>query len=230
MLDYYLGAKMYCREGKYRKVRRDMYVKDFPEEQVVRAYKVDKTAGRKQALWVFTECVVIHINKFVIKELFSPYTMEKCFGLRWISSGRYAPPDNKYWNWGVHKAQGALPLTLSEIGIVVSPKTLKRKLDPTKRKELNDLVAHVRNILRPRIKLGAFDSVKTGPWATLTPEEIIETLRAVDPSDIKTMYPVLRHAYAYCYGKRDDLLGAFNRMIEGYKERLRKHLNIVSYE
>lgn len=125
-----------------------------------------------------------------------------------------------------------------------------RVVNSEKRNEMNRMIQSIRNLLKVRAKLGAFDKLTpaqadeymrqttgTSKWQVVNnPAKFLELMRAVDPENIKSFYPLLWLADKnwYCpstdasFG-RVDWVARYNNLVDRMREKMRRELGVVKY-
>jgi hypothetical protein len=112
---------------------------------------------------------------------------------------------------------------------------------------MNDRIKYIRNLLKVRTKLGAFDGVTDNDlrketeargispyrWQ-LSASEFMGMMDAIVEDEIKSFYPLLCMAVSYGYGYgtmgKVDLVKRFKGYSDSMRETMRKEMNVVSYE
>ena len=125
-----------------------------------------------------------------------------------------------------------------------------RVMDSKKRNEMNRMIQSIRNLMKVRTKLGAFDKLTPAQvdeymrqtsggnkWRVLnSPAKFLELMQAVDPENFKSFYPLLWLAdkswyvskRALNYG-RIDWVARYNNLIDRMREKMRRELGVVEY-
>lgn len=119
----------------------------------------------------------------------------------------------------------------------------ERTFSKPEQKELNQLIASVRRIVKLRAKLGALQignhqalhaemCKKYGSyWEAMKPEVLCKIVAEVDPENIDTIDPLIwliSYKAGWSKPKIDYGVG-FDRLINSNKEALRVHLGVISY-
>ena len=107
--------------------------------------------------WPSTVHAVIHRTHVDIpRSTFSPSTFQKIFGLS-VRKARSIKTDGLDWTFGLRSFHGLPPVKLYSDGRMELQPARQRVFNKDKQKELNAKIRMVRNLLRPRAKLGALD-------------------------------------------------------------------------
>lgn len=123
-----------------------------------------------------------------------------------------------------------------------------RVFDKNKQKELNRLVKHVRDAVKVRIKLGAFDDLdhiqldskfqdSERPAFDHSP---LEAMQKVNGEDLQSFYDLIALMFAQHYGMRwlfrrqerftpEKFMEYFEKWVRSQKERMRKEADVVEY-
>lgn len=193
--------------------------------------------------WDMRPCAEIHPNKIVVTRDFGNSQMQWLFGLSSYKS-RTVKYSGREWYYRGQVAYGDLPIELSAGSIHPQPAKV-RVVDNEKRKEMNRMIQKIRNLLKVRTKLGAFQNIDMvqvhrkmeleygNKWCLYrTHEGFLKILRAVREDDIETFYPILWLADVPLYTRRSqntDWVENYNRFINRMRERLRKEMGVVEY-
>lgn len=114
---------------------------------------------------------------------------------------------------------------------------------------MNRTIQAVRNLMKARTKLGAFDNITQADTARYTqlhidktlwqlhnsPIDFIKVLNAVNPEDIKSFYPLLRLCYNADYRTQDQVYGPidwvtrYNSLVDRMREGMRHALGVIEY-
>lgn len=145
---------------------------------------------------------------------------------------------------------GDLPIMIKDgkISSLTPPKV--RVMDSEKRNEMNRMIQSIRNLMKVRTKLGAFDKltptqVNEHMWQTNVvskwqvfnnPAKFLELLNAVNPEDFKSFYPLLWLADKNWYYRnnndnygRVDWVARYNNLVDHMREKMRRELGVVEY-
>lgn len=147
---------------------------------------------------------------------------------------------------------GDLPIMIKDdkISSLTPPKV--RVMDSEKRNEMNRMIQSIRNLMKVRTKLGAFDKLtpaqvdeymcQTSGWQVSkwqvfnNPAKFLELLNAVNPEDFKSFYPLLwladKNWYYRNYNEnfgRVDWVARYNNLVDRMREKMRRELGVVEY-
>ena len=145
-----------------------------------------------------------------------------------------------------------LPIMIKDdkLSSLTPPKV--RVVDSKKRNEMNRMIQSIRNLMKVRMKLGAFDKLtptqideymrhtkKLSKWEVLnTPAKFLELLQAVDPEDFKSFYPLLwlTDNVWYHWDSRNnknfgrvDWVARYNNLVDRMREKMRRELGVIEY-
>lgn len=215
--------------------------------------RYEKVEGDGQQRWVsaprerwdMRPCAEIHPDKVVITRDFGNSQMKWLFGL-----SNYKPRTVKYsgreWHYLGRVTYGDLPVELSA-GVAQPQPPKVRVVDNEKRKEMNRMIQKIRNLLKVRMKLGAFHNIdmnqinqqmnlKYGSkWRLYhTEEAFLKILYDVREDDIETFYPVLWLAdtgyyYSSHYNNTRNWVEDYNRFVNRMREKIRRGMGVVEY-
>lgn len=145
---------------------------------------------------------------------------------------------------------GDLPIMIKDDKISSLTPSKVRVMDSEKRNEMNRMIQRVRNLMKVRSKLGAFDKLtpaqvdkymrQTGvgnKWKVFnSPAKFLELLSAVNPEDFKSFYPLLWLADKNWYYRnnndnygRVDWVARYNNLVDRMREKMRRELGVVEY-
>ncbi len=145
---------------------------------------------------------------------------------------------------------GDLPIMIKDgkLSSLTPPKV--RVMDSEKRNEMNRMIQSIRNLLKVRSKLGAFDKLTpeqvdaymrqtntVSKWHVFNnPAKFLELMQAVDPEDLKSFYPLLWLADRNWYYRnnhenfgRVDWVARYNNLVDCMREKMRRELGVVEY-
>lgn len=150
---------------------------------------------------------------------------------------------------------GDLPIMIKDdkISSLTPPKV--RVMDSEKRNEMNRMIQSIRNLMKVRTKLGAFDKLtptqvdeymrqtsggnkwQVFKWQVFNnPAKFLELLNAVNPEDFKSFYPLLwladKNWYYRNYNEnfgRVDWVARYNNLVDRMREKMRRELGVVEY-
>lgn len=148
------------------------------------------------------------------------------------------------------KINGEPPIMIKNgtLSSLTPPKV--RMVDSKKRNEMNRIIQSIRNLLKVRAKLGAFDKLTPGEVDAYmrlnnaggrrhvlnSPNKFLKLLQAVDPEDFKSFYPLLWLADNNWYYRnndqnfgRVDWVARYNNLVDRMREKMRRELGVVEY-
>lgn len=163
-------------------------------------------------------------------------------------SGRTWAYKDSARNW--QEINGDLPIMIKDdkISSLTPPKV--RITDAKKRNEMNRMIQSIRNLIKVRTKLGAFDSltpaqvdeymrrtIRINKWQVFNSSaKFLELLRAVDPENFYSFYPLLWLADKNWYYRDSrssygpiDWVTRFNHLVDRMREKMRRELGVVEY-
>ena len=272
MLDYAIATRMYeGRKNKHigRKVWNRVYMKhdpardcfvvselwpkyeSVPDPTNPKQVKYQKSPKERWDLRPFAE---VYRDRIVITRALRNTPLYALFRVR-----SYAPRTVKVsgrtWFYkdsarNRQEINGELPIMIKDdkLSSLTPPKI--RVMDSEKRKEMNQMIQSVRNLIRVRTKLGAFNKVTPAQifehmrqlallnrWDVFNhPAKFLELMRAVDPEDIKSFYPLLWLADVSWYFRDHnksfghvDWVARYNALIDRMREKMRRELGVVDY-
>lgn len=270
MLDYASATHLYeGRKCKHlgRKVRYSVYMKLDPERECFVLSELwtqyesvpdpDRPGQAKyqkapKERWDVRPFAEVYPDRIVITRLVSGRVLYALFGVDHRAS-RTVKLSGRSWFYRGKMVQGDVPMVIDPragtLTPVVPPKV--RVFDRKKRNEMNRMIQSVRNLLKVRTKLGAFDKLTpsevdeymrqtcdTRKWQVYdNPAKFLELMRAVDPEDFKSFYPLLWMAdnswWFYTpsnknYG-RVDWVARYNNLVDRMREKMRRELGVVEY-
>jgi hypothetical protein len=270
VLDYANAARLYeGRKCKHtgRKVRNRVYMKHDPardcfvlselwstSESVPDPDRLSLTRCQRapKERWDMRPFAEVYPDRIVITRLMRNPVMYALFDVEHCKS-RTVKTSGRSWQYLGKTVQGDVPMVLDPragtLTPVVPPKV--RVFDNEKRNEMNRMIQSIRNLLKVRAKLGAFDKLApsevyeymrqtagTTKWQVLhNPAKFLEMMQAVDPENFKSFYPLLWLADGYwCYvsGKtqnyaRVDWVARYNNLVNYMREKMRRELGVVEY-
>lgn len=271
MLDYANAARLYKgRKNKHigRKVRYRVYMKydlardcfvvselwstdeSVPDPNRPGQTKYQQAPKERWDLRPFAE---VYRNHILITRAINNLTMYalfrvKSFALRTVKLSGYT------WTYedsarNRQEIDGDLPITIKDDKLSSLTPQKVRVMNSEKQKEMNRMIQSVRNLLKVRTKLGAFDKLTPtevwihmrqidmhSRWQVLNnPDEFIELMQAVDPENLKSFYPLLWLIDKYLcveldqtYG-RVDWVARYDNLIDRMREKMRRELGVVEY-
>lgn len=145
---------------------------------------------------------------------------------------------------------GDLPIMIKDdkLSSLTPPKV--RVMDSEKRNEMNRMIQSIRNLMKVRTKLGAFDKLTptqvdkymrqtngVSKWQVFnSPAKFLELMQAVDPENFKSFYPLLWLADKNWYYEnnnenfgRVDWVARYNNLVDRMREKMRRELGVVEY-
>lgn len=171
------------------------------------------------------------------------------FGIHRRSS-RTVKLSGSTWTYKDQVLNGDTPVILKDgVLTVVNPPKV-RVMDSKKRNEMNRMIQSIRNLMKVRTKLGAFDRLTPtqvdeymcqtsggNKWRVLnSPAKFLELMQAVDPEDFKSFYPLLWLADKAWYYRdnnenfgRVDWVARYNNLVDSMREKMRRELGVVEY-
>ena len=151
------------------------------------------------------------------------------------------------------KINGDLPIMIKDDKISSLTPAKVRVMDSEKQNEMNRMIRSIRNLIKVRTKLGAFDKLTPMQvdehmwqinierrWQVFdNPAKFLELLNAVNPEDLKSFYPLLWLADGNWYYRnyrnnadsygRVDWVARYNNLINRMREKMRRELGVVKY-
>jgi hypothetical protein len=150
---------------------------------------------------------------------------------------------------------GDLPIMIKDDKLSSLTPCKVRVMDSEKRKEMNRMIQSIRNLLKVRTKLGAFDKltpaqiseyIRQTPWDSTwhgkwhvfrSPSGFISLLQAVDPENLKSFYPLLwlmSDDWRYYRNSNEnfgrvDWVARYNNLVDRMREKMRRELGVVDY-
>ena len=148
------------------------------------------------------------------------------------------------------EVNGDLPIMIKDdkLSSLTPPKV--RVTDSEKRNEMNRMIQSIRNLMKVRTKLGAFDKLTPAQvdeymrqasggnkWQVFnSPAKFLELMQAVDPESFKSFYPLLWLADKNWYYRnnnenfgRVDWVARYNNLVDRMREKMRRELGVVEY-
>ena len=272
MLDYAIATRMYeGRKDKHigRKVRNRVYMKldqsrdcfvlselwfkheSVPDPDRPGQSKYQQAPKERWDLRPFAE---IHRTHILITRAFHNTPMYALFRVDSYAS-RTAKLSGRTWTYkdsacNRQEINGDLPIMIKDdkISSLTPPKV--RVMDSEKRNEMNRMIQSIRNLLKVRTKLGAFDKLTPAQindhiqqtnavtkWQVFNnPAKFLELLNAVNPENLKSFYPLLWLADENWYYRnnndnygRVDWVARYNNLVDRMREKMRRELGVVEY-
>ena len=271
MLDYANAARLYeGRKDKHigRKVRNHVYMKHDPARD---CFVVSELWSRHESVpdlgrpgqskyqqapkerWKLCPFAEIHRTHILITRAFHNTPMYALFRVESYAS-RTVKLSGRTWTYkdSAHNRQkinGDLPIMIKDDKISSLTPAKVRVMDSEKRNEMNRMIQSIRNLMKVRTKLGAFDKLtptqvneyvrQTGAinkWQMFNyPAKFLELLNAVNPEDFKSFYPLLWLADKNWYHRnnnnygRVDWVARYNNLVGRMREKMRRELGVVEY-
>lgn len=272
MLDYATAARLYeGRKDKHigRKVRYRVYMLYYPQrdcfvlsellfkhESVPDPDRPGQTKYQQapKERWDLRPFAEIHRTHILITRALHNTPMYALFRVESFAS-RTVKLSGRTWTYkdSARKRQeinGDLPIMIKDdkISSLTPPKV--RVMDSEKRNEMNRMIQSIRNLMKVRTKLGAFDKLTptqvneymrqtngVSKWQVFNnPAKFLELLNAVNPEDFKSFYPLLWLADKNWYYRnnndnygRVDWVARYNNLVDRMREKMRRELGVVEY-
>lgn len=272
MLDYASATRLY--EGrKYKhigcKVRNRVYMKHDPERECFVLSELWSTCERvsdpdhpgetkyqkaPQERWKMRPFAEVYRDRIVITRDLNNTPLYALFRVKSFAS-RTIKLSGRTWTYkdsaqNIQKTSGDLPIMIKDdkLSSLTPPKV--RVMNSEKRKEMNRTIQSVRNLMKVRTKLGAFDKLTptqvdehmrqtngVSKWQVFNnPAKFLELLNAVNPEDFKSFYPLLWLADKNWYYRnnndnygRVDWVARYNNLVDRMREKMRRELGVVEY-
>lgn len=272
MLDYVSARRLYeGRRDKHtgRKVRNRVYMK----------YDTARDCFVVSELWSMHECVPdpnrpgqtkyqrapkerwdlrpfaeVYRDRIMITRTLHNPPMYALFRIESFAS-RTIKLSGRTWNYrdsagNRQEITGDLPIMIKDDKLSSLAPSKIRVMDSAKRNEMNRMIQKVRNLMKVRTKLGAFDkltpaqvdeymrrTIGVSKWQVFnSPAKFLELMRAVDPENLKSFYPLLWLADMNWYYKnnnenygRIDWVARYNNLVDRMREKMRRELGVVEY-
>ncbi len=273
MLDYANATRLYeGRKDKHvgRKVRNYVYMKHDPARD---CFVVSELWAKYESVpdpdhpgqtkyqrapkerWDIRPFAEVYRDRIIITRAFNNAPMYALFRVGSFAS-RTVKLSGRTWTYednarNRQEIDGDLPIMIKDdkLSSLTPPKV--RVMDSEKRNEMNRMIQSIRNLLKVRSKLGAFDKLTsaeidvymrhnthvTSRWQVLNnPAKFLELMQAVDPENFKSFYPLLwlvdKSRY-YTPGNenfgRVDWVARYNNLVDRMREKMRRELGVVEY-
>lgn len=269
MLDYASATRLYeGRKDKHVgcKVRNRIYMKHDPERECFVLSELWSTCERvpdpdhpgetkyqkaPKERWDMRPFAEVYPGHVVITRLVSGKMLYALFDVDHYVS-RTVKLSGRSWFYKGKTVQGDVPIVIDlragTLTPVVPPKV--RAFDRKKHNEMNRMIQSIRNLIKVRTKLGAFDKLtpaqvseylRQTPWiyewqVLYSPGRFIELMQAVDPENLKSFYPLLwlmDNNWHYRNSNenfgRVDWVARYNNLIDRMREKMRRELGVVDY-
>ena len=272
MLDYANAARLYeGRKDKHvgRKVRNRVYMKHDPARD---CFVVSELRSKYESVpdpdrpghtkyqqapkerWDVRPFAEVYRDRIMITRAISNIPMRALFLVESYTS-RTIKLSGRTWIYkgsarNRQEVNGDLPIMIKDdkISSLTPPKV--RVMDSEKRNEMNRMIQSIRNLMKVRTKLGAFDKLipaqvdkymrqtnGTSKWQVFNnPAKFLELLNAVNPEDFKSFYPLLWLADKNWYYRnnndnygRVDWVARYNNLVDRMREKMRRELGVVEY-
>lgn len=246
MLDYANAARLYeGRKNKHigRKVRNCIYMKHDPARD---CFVLSELWSRYEGVpdpdhpgqtihqqapkerWDLRPFAEVYRDRIIIMRALYNTPMYALFGIKSFAS-RTVKLSGRTWTYNGQEVYGDTPMILKDgvLAAVNPPKV--RVMNSEKRNEMNRMIKSIRNLIKVRAKLGAFDKLTPAQvdeyvhqtnvfdehhtrhtsvlnkWHVLNnPAKFLELMQAVDPENIKSFYPLLWLADGEWYYKGNN--------------------------
>ena len=272
MLDYANAARLYeGRKDKHigRKVRNRIYMKHDPARD---CFVVSELWPKRESVpdpdhpgqikyqqvpkehWDVRPFAEVYRDRIMItRTLYNP-PMYALFRVENFPS-RTVKLSGRTWTYkdstrNRQEVNGDLPIMIKDdkLSSLTPPKV--RVTDSEKRNEMNRMIQSIRNLMKVRTKLGAFDKLTPAQvdeymrqasggnkWQVFnSPAKFLELMQAVDPESFKSFYPLLWLADKNWYYRnnnenfgRVDWVARYNNLVDRMREKMRRELGVVEY-
>lgn len=272
MLDYANATRIYGgRKDKHigRKVRNRVYMKYYPARdcfvvsELLSNYERVPDPNRPghtryqpvpKERWDLCPFAEVYRDRIVITRAIHNTPMYALFRVGSYAS-RTVKLSGRTWTYkdsarNRQETNGDLPIMIKDdkISSLTPPKV--RVMDSEKRNEMNRMIQSIRNLMKVRTKLGAFDKLTptqvdehmrqtngVSKWQVFNnPAKFLELMQAVDPEDLKSFYPLLWLADRNWYYRnnhenfgRVDWVARYNNLVDYMREKMRRELGVVEY-
>lgn len=272
MLDYANAARLYeGRKDKHvgRKVRHRIYMKHDPARdcfvlsELLSRYEgipdpdcpgrtIHQRAPKER--WKFRPFAEVYRDRIIIARALHNIPMYALFRVESFAS-RTVKLSGRTWTYkdsarNCQKINGDLPIMIKDNKLSSLTPHKVRVMNSEKRNEMNRMIQSIRNLLKVRTKLGAFDKLTPAKvneymyqtnggnkWEVFhNPAMFLELMQAVDPENFKSFYPLLWLADKNWYiSKLDrnygrvDWVARYNNLVNRMREKMRRELGVVEY-
>ena len=272
MLDYATAARLYeGRKDKHvgRKIRNRVYMKYYPTRDCFVVSELwskyegvpdpDRPGRTKyqqapKERWDVRPFAEVYRDRIMITRALHNTPMYALFRVGSYAS-RTVKLSGRTWTYkdsarNRQEINGDLPIMIKDdkISSLIPPKV--RVMDSEKRNEMNRMIQSIRNLMKVRTKLGAFDKLTptqvdehmrqtncVSKWKVFNnPAKFLELLNAVNPEDFKSFYPLLWLADKNWYYRnnndnygRVDWVARYNNLVNRMREKMRRELGVVEY-
>ena len=273
MLDYANAARLYeGRKDKHigRKVHNRVYMKHDPARD---CFVVSELRSKYESVpdpdrpgqtkyqqapkerWKVRPFAEVYRDRIMITRALNNPPMYALFRVESFAS-RTIKLSGRAWTYedsarNRQEVNGDLPIMIKDdkLSSLTPPKV--RVMDSEKRNEMNRMVQSIRNLMKVRTKLGAFDKLtptQVDEYMRQTsggskrqvfnsPAKFLELMQAVDPENFKSFYPLLWLADKNWYYRsnsnenfgRVDWIARYNNLVDHMREKMRRELGVVEY-
>lgn len=272
MLDYANAARMYeGRKDKHigRKVRNRVYMKHdsardcFVLSELWSKYErvpdPDRPGQTKyqqapKERWDVRPFAEVYRDRIMITRALRNPPMYALFRVESFAS-RTIKLSGRTWTYkdsarNRQEINGDLPIMIKDDKLSSLTPCKVRVMDSEKRNEMNRMIQSIRNLMKVRTKLGAFDKLTPAQvdkymrqtsggnkWQVFnSPAKFLELMQAVDPENFKSFYPLLWLADKNWYYRnknenfgRVDWVARYNNLVDCMREKMRRELGVVEY-
>lgn len=272
MLDYANATRMYKgRKDKHigRRVRNRVYMKHDPVRD---CFVVSELWSKHESVpdpnrpghtryqpapkerWDLRPFAEVYRDRIMITRTLHNTPMYALFRVE-SSASRTVKLSGRTWTYkdsaqNRQEINGDLPIMIKDDKLSSLTPSKIRVFDSEKRNEMNRMIKSIRNLLKVRSKLGAFDKLTpkqvdaymrqtntVSRWHVLNnPAKFLELMQAVDPEDLKSFYPLLWLADMNWYLRnnhenfgRIDWVARYNNLVYRMREKMRRELGVVEY-
>ena len=272
MLDYVSATNLYKgRKCKHvgRKVRSRVYMKHDPERD---CFVVSELWSNYESVpdpnrpghtryqpapkerWDLRPFAEVYRDRIMITRTLHNTPMYALFRVESFAS-RTVKLSGRTWTYkdnarNRQEINGDLPIMIKDDKLSSLAPSKIRVMDSAKRNEMNRMIQSIRNLMKVRTKLGAFDKLTPAQidkymrqthggskWQVLnSPAKFLELMQAVDPESLKSFYPLLWLADMNWYYKSDkesygpvDWVARYNNLVDRMREKMRRELGVVEY-
>lgn len=267
MLDYVNATRLYeGRKDKHigRKVRNCVYMKHDPARD---CFVVSELCSKYESVpdpdrpgqtkyqqapkerWNVRPFAEVYRDRIMITRILHNTPMYALFRVRSFTS-RTVKLSGSTWYYKKQQVNGDAPVIIKDGVMTVMGAPKVRVMDSEKRNEMNRMIQSIRNLMKVRTKLGAFDKLTptqvgeymrqtngTSKWQVFNnPAKFLELMQAVDPENFKSFYPLLWLADRNWYHKNNnenfgcvDWVARYNNLVDRMREKMRCELGVVEY-
>lgn len=272
MLDYVNATRLYeGRKDKHvgRKVRNRVYMKHDPARDCFVVSELwskheivpdpDRPGHSKyqqapKERWDVRPFAEVYRDRIMITRALHNTPMYALFRVESFAS-RTVKLSGRTWTYkdsarNHQEVNGDLPIMIKDdkLSSLTPPKV--RVMNSEKRNEMNRMIQSIRNLMKVRTKLGAFDKLtpmqvdeymgqtnRVNKWQVFNnPAKFLELMQAVDPENFESFYPLLWLVDKNWYCKnsnenfgRVDWVARYNNLVDRMREKMRRELGVVEY-